>query len=601
MIAMEGERPVKKLGILTLIVLANGCASTRPEASRSPIAITDPQTGQGDGVGVAAGANITAAGGFVAGAGDVDTFNRIADETVRLANAVVQEAVRPESPAVTLSETLAATEDLPEPAAAAQSPGGAGELPGIEPIVRAEPIPAPRLGEPTIDAPARSGDPVVLDSVIDSVYRSYPLLDAAIQDRTIAAGEQLAAMGNFDLSLKAASENGPTGFYETYRQRIGIVQPRMEGGEFFGGYRVGRGNFEPWYKERETNEGGEFTAGMAIPLARDRRIDNRRAELWRANAGRQMADPNINAQLIGFVQEAGYAYWNWVAAGEKLRIANGILSIADDRNERIRRQVEEDLLDPPVLTDNLRLVADRRAAKAAAERRLRQAAVRLSLYYRDDDRRPLIPDDNRLPMFPDPTAIDPKAISDDISEALRQRPETAVFTLMRRQLEIDFNQARNEYRPSIDAVVAGSQDLGTPASSLNDKGQFELDTALYLDLPVQRRKARGKMQSTQGKLIQLDAKRRLVEDQIVADVQSVYAALEAAYEQVVQAKEAVGFAEDLAQRERRSLALGASDLLTVALREQFAVEAADKAIDALLLYYLAQADYRAALAEDQLP
>lgn len=601
MIAMEGERPVKKLGILTLIVLANGCASTRPEASRSPIAITDPQTGQGDGVGVAAGANITAAGGFVAGAGDVDTFNRIADETVRLANAVVQEAVRPESPAVTLSETLAATEDLPEPAAAAPSPGGAGELPGIEPIVRAEPIPAPRLGEPTIDAPARSGDPVVLDSVIDSVYRSYPLLDAAIQDRTIAAGEQLAAMGNFDLSLKAASENGPTGFYETYRQRIGIVQPRMEGGEFFGGYRVGRGNFEPWYKERETNEGGEFTAGMAIPLARDRRIDNRRAELWRANAGRQMADPNINAQLIGFVQEAGYAYWNWVAAGEKLRIANGILSIADDRNERIRRQVEEDLLDPPVLTDNLRLVADRRAAKAAAERRLRQAAVRLSLYYRDDDRRPLIPDDNRLPMFPDPTAIDPKAISDDISEALRQRPETAVFTLMRRQLEIDFNQARNEYRPSIDAVVAGSQDLGTPASSLNDKGQFELDTALYLDLPVQRRKARGKMQSTQGKLIQLDAKRRLVEDQIVADVQSVYAALEAAYEQVVQAKEAVGFAEDLAQRERRSLALGASDLLTVALREQFAVEAADKAIDALLLYYLAQADYRAALAEDQLP
>jgi outer membrane protein TolC len=588
MIAREGERPVKKLGILTLIVLANGCASTRPEAIRSPLAIADPRAGQENNAGSGIDADIADAvvGGGVTG--EAQTLNRIADETVRLANAVVQETVRPETP----PEASKANGELPD---------GKSELPGSEPVVRAEPIPAPLLGEPTTDAPARSGDTVVLDSVIDSVYRSYPLLDAAIQDRTIAAGEQLAALGGFDLSLKGASENGPTGFYETYRQRLGVTQPRFEGGEYFAGYRVGRGNFQPWYKERETNEAGEFTAGMAVPLARDRRIDPRRAELWRANAGRQMADPNINAQLIGFVQEAGYSYWNWVAAGEKLRIANGILLIAEDRTERIRRQVEEDLLDPPVLTDNLRLVADRRAAKAAAERRLRQAAVKLSLYYRDDQRRPLIPGDNRLPAFPDPTPIDAQAVAGDISNALRQRPEITVLTLMQRQFEIDFNQARNEYQPSIDAVVAGSQDVGTPASSSNDKGQFELDAALYLDLPVQRRKARGKMQSTQGKLIQLEAKRRLVEDKIVADVQSVYAALLAAYEQVVQAKEAVGFAEDLAQRERRNLALGASDLLTVALREQFAVEAADKAVDSLLLYYLAQADYRAALAEDQLP
>ena len=448
---------------------------------------------------------------------------------------------------------------------------------------------------------ANTASKIYLDNVIDSVYRSYPLLESAIQQRTIAAGEQLQALGNFDLNLSAASENAPTGFYETFRNRVGFVQPRFEGGNFFGGYRNGRGNFEPWYKERETNEGGEFRAGMAIPLARDRRIDERRAELWRANAGRQLADPDINAQLIGFVQEAGYAYWIWVAAGEKFRIAEGILELAEGRAESLRRQTEEGVLDPPVLTDNLRLIADRRAALAAARQKLRESAVKLSLYLRGPDGRPFVPDDSMLPKFPPPTPITPESMAADISLAINQRPELVVLSFIRRQLEIDFAQASNEFQPSIDAVVGATQDVGTPASRLNDKGEFEADASVYLDVPVQRNKARGKMRVTQGKLAQLGAKLRLTEDKVVVDVQAVYAALIAAYEQVEQMSQSVVFAEDLAQRERRSLQLGAADLLTVALREQFAVEAAAKQVDALLIYYLAQADYRAALAEDQLP
>jgi len=205
------------------------------------------------------------------------------------------------------------------------------------------------------------------------------------------------------------------------------------------------------------------------------------------------------------------------------------------------------------------------------------------------------------PMFPPPIPIDEQAITADISLAINQRPEMVVLGFMRRQLEIDFAQASNEYQPSIDAIVGATQDVGTPASRLNDKGEFEADASVYLDVPVQRRKARGKMQSTQGKLAQLGAKLRLTEDKVVADVQAAYAALVAAYEQVEQMSQSVEFAEDLANRERRNLELGESDLLTVALREQFAVEAAAKQVDALLIYFIARADYRAALAEDQLP
>jgi len=523
------------------------------------------------------------------------TFKPYTIPAVALASEPVLEAAGADSRAQNIRPSDDTLSNLGNDAATGKSTSEPESLPPPAPLS------APTLRELLSTDLADSPQEVNLDTVIDSVYRSYPLLEAAIQQRTIAAGIHLAASGEFDLMLKASSENNPVGFYENYRQRVGIVQPRYQGGDVFAGYRIGRGAFEPWYKERETNEGGEFRTALSVPLARDRQIDQRRADLWRANVGRQVADPEINAQLIDFVQEASYAYWDWVASGEKLRIAKGILALAEDRAEGIRRQTEEGALDPPVLTDNLRLIAERRATRASAERKLRQAAVKLSLYFRTTNGRPLIPDDSLLPGFPPPVEIEPESIAADISTAITQRPEAVVLSMMIRQLEIDFAQASNEFRPSIDAVVGATQDVGTPASATNDKGDFELDTSLYFDMPVQRRKARGRMQVARGKIAQLGARRRLVEERIAADVQSVYAALVAAYEQVEQTRQAVEFAEDLATRERRSLELGAADLLTVAFREQFAVEAADKAVDAMLLYFLAEADYRAALAQDQLP
>ena len=472
-----------------------------------------------------------------------------------------------------------------------------------------EEIPKPQ-GERAADNPnvgldrkllAGGPNPLTIDEVIDSVYRSYPLLDAAAQQRGIAAGEQLAAQGNFDTSLSAASENGTLGYYRTHRHRIGLEQPLMGGGEVFGGHRIGRGYFEPWYKEYETSEGGELSAGFLAPLARNRNIDSRRAELWRANVGIQAANPEIQGQLIEFVREAGYAYWSWVAAGEKLRIADRIFGLTEDRSDGIRRQVEEGLIDPPELTDNLRLVAEREGNFIDAQRRLRQAALKLALFSRAADGTPAIPGTERLPRFPDPTEIDEQQVAQDIASAIAQRPEMAVLNFVQRQLEIDLAQAENETRPNVDAVVGGAQDVGEPVNRLKDKQQFELDAALYLDVPVQRRKARGKRLATQSKIAQVGAKRQMTQEKIATDVQSVYAALVAAYERVRLTREAVENAEDLAQRARRSYAEGATDLLTVALREQFAISDAEKAVDALLLYYLAQVDYRAAMALDQPP
>ena len=58
--------------------------------------------------------------------------------------------------------------------------------------------------------------------------------------------------------------------------------------------------------------------------------------------------------------------------------------------------------------------------------------------------------------------------------------------------------ARNQMLPQLDIVVQGSQDVGDPGTSSDDKGEFVLVIGATSEVPIQRRMARGKLQSNVG-------------------------------------------------------------------------------------------------------
>ena len=437
-----------------------------------------------------------------------------------------------------------------------------------------------------------------LDAVVSSVYANFPLLEAARFQRNVANGEVLTANGNFDTKLKASTENGPVGFYQTYRQTVGVTQPLYGGAEVFGGYRVGRGSFQPWYQERQTNGNGEFKGGVQVPLARNRAIDERRAQLWKANYARQRTEPEIQGQLIEFVRDGSLFYWDWVAAGQKQRVADRLLSLAVNRNEGIRLRVKAGDLDPPDADDNQRIIVSREAKVIDAARKSRQTAVKLSLFYRDDVGHPVIPPAEWTPDFPEPTEIEADESPEDISLALSRRPEILAIDILRREIDIDYASAQNDYRPQVDALVIGSQDSGTPTSIRKDKSPFELEAGIYAEVPIQRRKARGKISSIEAKVSQVLAKRRMIEDKVITEIQTAHAAFHAAWLRVGKARESVRLARYMAEVEQKKFDAGSSDLLSVNLREQQSAEAAEAEVDALLDYFQSRAIYRAAMAED---
>jgi outer membrane protein TolC len=113
-------------------------------------------------------------------------------------------------------------------------------------------------------------------------------------------------------------------------------------------------------------------------------------------------------------------------------------------------------------------------------------------------------------------------------------------------------------------------------------------------MPAQRRDARGRVTAAQAQLVQIDRQLQYAEDQIRAEVQDTYSALERAYEFHKQASQRLDLARVVARAEREQLLLGRSDVLRVTLREQAKFDADIYEIGARQEYWRAESDLRAA-------
>ncbi len=130
--------------------------------------------------------------------------------------------------------------------------------------------------------PLAAQNPLTLEEVLRSVDEHYPPLLAAIQDRTLAASDVLAASSRFDLSVRSSYEGVHGGYYQTDVYRAGIEQAtQFQGMTYFAGYQLGTGSFASYDGKLQTDTGGEYRAGLRLPLLRDRAIDPRRADLQR--------------------------------------------------------------------------------------------------------------------------------------------------------------------------------------------------------------------------------------------------------------------------------------------------------------------------------
>ncbi len=405
------------------------------------------------------------------------------------------------------------------------------------------------------------GGTLQLSDVIASVYRAFPVIEQSRLQAGVAAGQNLSAWGAYDTKVEGYTLNQPLGFYETYRHGLGAARQTWWGGYLGAGYRIGRGSFEPWYKERETNDGGEFKLALIQPLLQGRAIDAQRVEVFQTNLRRQAVTPEIQASILSYSLDAAEAYWYWLSMGAILKSQNQLLDLAETRGKQLEKLLAAEQGKQIDLIVNDSLIAERRGKVIEMEQKLWQAAAKLSMFLRDEAGQPIVaPMVWLAPEFSAILDLPLGTYEEDFANALARRPELQLIDFEIQQNRWTLQLAHNQLLPNLDFTIQGSQDTGAPVSSLRDKSQFELEAGVVGNVPVQRRKARGKIQETNHKLAQLEQKRRYQQDKISMELQNAHTALLTNAASIKQAREALMAAREGLKRYRVAFELGQLDL-----------------------------------------
>jgi cobalt-zinc-cadmium efflux system outer membrane protein len=430
--------------------------------------------------------------------------------------------------------------------------------------------------------------------VLDSARSNFPAIVAAEADRRAAAAELWAGEGAFDPVLRSRSAATLSGPYENARTDAFVEQPTaFLGSSWFAGWRLGRGDYAVYDGKLETGPLGEARIGASLPLLRNRSIDRRRSTLMRAERSLSIADANLDAQRIAAIRNASVRFWDWVLAGERVRLAKQLLEVAEFRRDATVRRAKLGEIQASEVLENERGVLQRRTVLAAAERALEAARYELALYVRDDSgamvdasawESPGLPQDAPVPMPRDAA----------IARAEASRPEL-------KRLENEVERERIEARFADNQTLVAA-DLGAAAGIPIDRDAqgYRTPTAevtLGLDFSPLNRVWKGRRAVAEAIVARAQANLAFARDRIRADVDDALSAWQRAGERAVAAAAERDLAQELARLERTRFEMGDGTLFLVNLREQIAFEAELRDREAKADQQRAFAQYRAAIGE----
>ncbi|ANN94438.1 TPA: TolC family protein [Legionella pneumophila] len=407
------------------------------------------------------------------------------------------------------------------------------------------------------------GKPLLLDAVLKSVDRSYPQIVIARLEIRKAEGDYVNALGKFDPSFDVNPRFQPVGGYiNNYADNLFNVPTLYNGLKLFGGYRIGRGDWPIYYQNYLTNSGGEYRAGLSLPLLRDRRIDKERTELFTREETIRMKQQDAAATKIKIYQETIKAYWQWVEAGFQLKTFRHLLNLAKERQNAIIQQAQQGDLPRLAIAENLQLIVQREQLVNQGEMLLAQAGINLSLYYRDANGKPQKPDESQLPAtFP----AQPIRVSNSISQ-LQRHPVLRKLENYSKIVKLKQNLARNELLPNLDATAYTFKQYGTGGYPLLIPQAAMI--GVNFKFPIFQREARGKLISTTSELQQVKTEMKFTYEQLNNELSNLLVAIRIYQQQVVLLNKELNLARQVEKGETKRFYEGDSTLFLVNQREQ---------------------------------
>lgn len=402
-----------------------------------------------------------------------------------------------------------------------------------------------------------------LDDVLRSVSRCYPQIKIARLEINKTQGEYITALGKFDPSLSLNSASQPVGGYiNNYGDSELNIPTFYNGVKLFGGYRNGQGNWPIYYQNYLTNSGGEYRAGLSLPLLRDRLIDKERAGLLTKAETIRMKQQDAAVTKINVYQEAIKAYWQWVQAGLQVETFKQLKTLAEKRQSAIVKQANQGDLPRLAIAENLQQIVQREQLLNQGEMIFEQARINLSLYYRDKNGKPTPPLESELPSDVLEQSVHP---ADGLLQ-LNQHPALKKLQNYSNIIKVKQNLAKNELLPNLDAT--------TYAFKQNGSGGYPLlipqaaMVGFSFKFPLFQREAKGKLISARSELQQITTEKKFLFDQLKNQLANLYIGIKMYHHQVDLLNKELNLAKKVQNGETEKFYEGDSTLFLVNQREQ---------------------------------
>ena len=414
------------------------------------------------------------------------------------------------------------------------------------------------------------------------VEQYHPVLKQARLLPAMAEAEVQQARGAFDPKLQLEQRrkryDGKAYWDDLYPS---LKLPSWPGVDFKASFHEVEGEYVN--PENNTSENGLVGLGVVVPVGRNLLIDARRASLKRALLMREFNEAE-QLKLGNKVRlKATTSYIAWHKQYLLYQLRQEALELSRQQNAYVNSLIK--VGETPGI-DSLKAAVQltrRRIDIQKALLKRRNARLRASVLLWSSKEAPAALSTGIDPPAPFEDDLSPPdaAALDTLLEAARaQHPELNKLNAKQKQLDVDRRLAVEGLKPLVDVEFtwlngANAQPSEWSASTIDE----DYKLGISVSMPVLLRKARGKLNLTQLKLLDNRYALQSARQEVEARVKTYVNEWRAYDQQLRQQRTQVNNYYRLLEAEREKFAIGESDLLLVNLRIQQWVEARQKEVN----------------------
>jgi outer membrane protein TolC len=429
------------------------------------------------------------------------------------------------------------------------------------------------------------------------VIQNHPLAKQA--DLKIQFGEKsvLKARGGFDPKLYNQLNQKYFGGSQYYSfLNAGLKVPTWYGIELKSGFELNQGAF--LNPEEKTPYGGLWYGGISMNVGQGLLIDQRRAELKKAQIYQQSTYVEQKLQLNELIYEAGYAYWNWFLAYHSTEVLREAFDLANQRYVAVKRMAF--LGDRPAI-DTLEAgiqVQNRDALYRNYQTDYQGTGFKLSTYLWDEHSAPLELDSLTKPHSLDsiPWQSTFILLNEEIDSAVLNHPYLSITNYKIESLKVDRRLKQEALKPQLNVQY----NLINEPVNYNPLTNLSINNykwGLSFEMPVLLRKERGDYAMAKLKIqdeqYNLDNNRAYLEYKI----RNAFAEYQNSLNQVSIYQKTAEDSYGLLEAERTMFLIGESSLFLINARETAYIQAKLKLIEVMVKSQQALLSLKYALAQ----